>query len=393
MSQDQLALTLDSDDAELNEGSSAIVIHEAGVPKTYAGYRTHKRQRLRELEGAKHTAPTRGPTSHDEQTFSPPAMEMDPASNAAPAVAPAVASTSANPAVPEQFNIPERFKGWTAVAVKGFRADFKSLLKAKSKLQKMKTLDEQGVLLHSIRTKAVEFQTKYPSVREKSAASVAAVHLENQKRIQKDFIASKEMEVEEILAASNLHVTTLATKLEDYLKSLSENPDLAVSDATREKYRKIKGACIEKAQSDIAIARDEIIIQELERQKKREAEDLKKAAAAEEIDRMELDPTVDAIVQKHVKKVEDRLRKEFAAKLDKELSAKLQKITLEKKVSPSTTAADSKPQNNKAKKKRGKKKKSVTPTDGKGKGQTAPKQAWVPKNGGGGPAKGPPKKK
>ncbi|CAI5524826.1 unnamed protein product [Closterium sp. Naga37s-1] len=336
MSQDQLALTLDSDDAELNEGSSAIVIHEA---------------------------------------------------------APAVASTSANPAVPEQFNIPERFKGWTAVAVKGFRADFKSLLKAKSKLQKMKTLDEQGVLLHSIRTKAVEFQTKYPSVREKSAASVAAVHLENQKRIQKDFIASKEMEVEEILAASNLHVTTLATKLEDYLKSLSENPDLAVSDATREKYRKIKGACIEKAQSDIAIARDEIIIQELERQKKREAEDLKKAAAAEEIDRMELDPTVDAIVQKHVKKVEDRLRKEFAAKLDKELSAKLQKIALEKKVSPSATAADSKPQNNKAKKKRGKKKKSDAPTDGKGKGQAAPKQAWVPKNGGGGPANGPPKKK
>ncbi|CAI5519473.1 unnamed protein product [Closterium sp. Naga37s-1] len=294
-------------------------------------------------------------------------MEMDPASNAAPAVAPAVASTSANPAVPEQFNIPERFKGWTAVAVKGFRADFKSLLKAKSKLQKMKTLDEQ--------------------------ASVAAVHLENQKRIQKDFIASKEMEVEEILAASNLHVTTLATKLEDYLKSLSENPDLAVSDATREKYRKIKGACIEKAQSDIAIARDEIIIQELERQKKREAEDLKKAAAAEEIDRMELDPTVDAIVQKHVKKVEDRLRKEFAAKLDKELSAKLQKIALEKKVSPSATAADSKPQNNKAKKKRGKKKKSDAPTDGKGKGQAAPKQAWVPKNGGGGPANGPPKKK
>ncbi|CAI5519702.1 unnamed protein product [Closterium sp. Naga37s-1] len=287
-------------------------------------------------------------------------MEMNPASNAAPTVAPAVASTSANPAVPEQFNIPERFKGWTALAVKGFRADFKSLLKVKSKLQKMKTLDEQGVFLHSIRTKAVEFQTKYPSVREKSAASVAAVHLENQKRIQKDFIASKEMEVEEILAASNLHVTTLATKLEDYLKSLLENPDLAVSDATREKYRKIKGACIEKAQSDIAIARDEIIIQELERQKKREAEDLKKAAAAEEIDRMELDPT---------------------------------KIALEKKVSPSATAADSKPHNNKAKKKRGKKKKSDAPTDGKGKGQTAPKQAWVPKNGGGGPANGPPKKK
>ncbi|GJP85880.1 hypothetical protein CLOP_g15980 [Closterium sp. NIES-67] len=60
--------------------------------------------------------------------------------------------------------------------------------------------EEAGVLLHSIRTKAVEFQTKLPSVKEKSAASVAAIHEANQKRLQADFIASKALEVEELQA-------------------------------------------------------------------------------------------------------------------------------------------------------------------------------------------------
>ncbi|CAI7928080.1 unnamed protein product [Closterium sp. NIES-54] len=152
-----------------------------------------------------------------------------------------------------------------------------------------------------------------------------AIVIQNQKRIQTDFIASKELEVEEILAASNLHVTTLATKLEDHLQSLSANPDLAVSDATNEKYRKIKGACIEKVRSEIAVAKDEIIIQELDRQKKREAEELKKAAAPEDLDSMDTDPGINEIVQKHVKKAEEKLRKEFAAKQDKGLSAALQK--------------------------------------------------------------------
>ncbi|CAI5483630.1 unnamed protein product [Closterium sp. Yama58-4] len=318
-------------------------------------------------------------------------MDVEAAPNAA--AAPAMAGTSNNPPASSDpsISIPELLKGWTTTAVKDFRADFKSLLKAKSKLQKMKLLDEQGVILHSLRTKPVEFQTKYPSVREKSAASVAALHLENQKRIQKDFIASKELEVEEILAASNSHVTTLATKLEDYLQSLSANPDLAVFDATKEKYRKIKGACIEKARSEIAVAKDEIIIQELDRQKKREAEELKKAAAAEEMDSMETDPAINEIVQQHVKKAEEKLRREFAAKLDKGLSAALQKVSLESKNSTPAPAAASTPPNKKAKKKRGKKKKADAPTDGKEKGQnaTSSKKAWVPKNGGGGPAKGP----
>ncbi|CAI5481649.1 unnamed protein product [Closterium sp. Yama58-4] len=256
-------------------------------------------------------------------------MDVEAAPNAA--AAPAMAGTSNNPpaSLDPSISIPELLKGWTTKAVKDFRADFKSLLKAKSKLQKMKLLDEQG-------------------------------------------------EVEEILAASNSHVTTLATKLEDYLQSLSANPDLAVSDATKEKYRKINGACIEKARSEIAVAKDEIIIQELDRQKKREAEELKKAAAAEEMDSMETDPAINEIVQQHVKKAEEKLRRDFAAKLDKGLSAALQKVSLESKNSTPAPAAASTPPNKKAKKKRGKKKKADAPTDGKEKGQnaTSSKKAW-----------------
>ncbi|CAI7856983.1 unnamed protein product [Closterium sp. NIES-53] len=314
-------------------------------------------------------------------------MDVEDAPNAA--AAPAVAGTSSNPPASSDppISIPELLKGWTTKAVKDFRADLKSLLKAKSKFQKMKLLDEQGVILHSLCTKPVEFQTKYLNVREKSAASVAALHLENQKRIQTDFIASKELEVEEILAASNSHVTTLATKLEDYLQSLSSNPELAVSNTTKEKYRKIKGTCIEKARSKIAVSKDEIIIQELNRQKKREAKELKKDVAAEELDSMDKDSAINEIVQKHVKKAEEKLRKEFAAKLDKGLSVALRTVTLESKNSELASAAASTPPNKKAKKKRKKKKKADARTGGKEKGQntTSSKKAWVPKNGGGGP--------
>ncbi|CAI5459418.1 unnamed protein product [Closterium sp. Yama58-4] len=377
MSGSRVELSIHSEEAGRAEGSSAIAIREAGYSaKTYAGYRAHKRSR--QANQTSIPVSTHEPTSHNEQTNSLPDMDVEAAPNAA--AAPAMAGTSNNPPASSDpsISIPELLKGWTTKAVKDFRADFKSLLKAKSKLQKMKLLDEQGVILHSLRTKPVEFQTKYRSVREKSAASVAALHPENQKRIQKDFIASKELEVEEILAASNSHVTTLATKLEDYLQSLSANPDLAVSDATKEKYRKIKGACIEKARSEIAVAKDEIIIQELDRQKKREAEELKKAAAAEEMDSMEMDPAINEIVQQHVKKAEEKLRKEFAAKLDKGLSAALQKVSLESKNSTPAPAAASTPPNKKAKKKRGKKKKADAPTDGKEKGQnaTSSKKAW-----------------
>ncbi|GJP37863.1 hypothetical protein CLOM_g22267 [Closterium sp. NIES-68] len=68
--------------------------------------------------------------------------------------------------------------------------------------------------------------TKYPLTREKSAASVALVHLENQKRIQEDFIKSKEAEVEEIQSASASHVAVLAANLEDYIQGLSSDPEL-----------------------------------------------------------------------------------------------------------------------------------------------------------------------
>ncbi|CAI7776628.1 unnamed protein product [Closterium sp. NIES-54] len=257
----------------------------------------------------------------------------------------------------QSVTIPEPFKGWTAKAVKDLRTDFKNYLKAKSKLKKMKTLDSQGVILHSIRTKVVEFQTKYSSIREKSAASVAAIHLENQKCIQADFIKSKEMEVE-----------------------------------------KIKVQCTEKARSEIATAKDDIKFQELLRQKSREAEELKKSAAAEEMTGMETGPTIDEIVRQQVQKAKAEIRKEVKAEFEATLSAKLKAFSLVKQdASTPPAAADSKPK--RAKKKRGgkNKKKANTPTNSKEKGpETTPstsKKAWVPKNGGGGPAKGPLKKK
>ncbi|CAI7850530.1 unnamed protein product [Closterium sp. NIES-53] len=303
--------------------------------------------------------------------------------------------------------IPEIFKSWTTAAVKDFRDGFKGLLKAKSKLKKMKELDRQGSILHSIRTKAVEFQTKNDSVKEKSAAAVAKIHLENQKRLQAEFIASKELEVEEIQAAVGTHVTTLATKMEEYIKGLSSDPDLVVSDTAKERFRRLKGRCIEKAQSDIAAAKDEMTIREIDRQHKLAAEDLKKAAAAEEVQEMEMEPVIEEILAKHAKKIEDKLRREITQKLEASLSKKLQKnlhigeqnssqaAFADKKQTAQPGRQDGAPGKPKPKKKRGgktpKKQNSSADKEQQAKGPTTSK-AKGPKNGGGGPGKGPRKK-
>ncbi|CAI7892254.1 unnamed protein product [Closterium sp. NIES-54] len=129
----------------------------------------------------------------------------------------------------------------------------------------MKELDGQGTIQHSLRTKAVEFQTKFDSVKEKSTAPVAEVHLKNQKRMQTEFIAAKALEVEEIQRSVTALVLTLATRMEDYIKRLSSYPDLVVSDAAKEKFRLLMGRCIVLAQYEIVTAKDDITIQELER--------------------------------------------------------------------------------------------------------------------------------
>ncbi|CAI7836171.1 unnamed protein product, partial [Closterium sp. NIES-54] len=235
--------------------------------------------------------------------------------------------------------IQEPFKGWLATAVKDFRDDFKTLLKAKSKLKKMKELDAEGTILHSIRTKAVDFQTKIDSVTEKSKASVAEIHLANQKRIQAEFITSKSLEVKEIAKVANSRVTTLATRMEDYIQGLIADPDLVVSDAAKEKICLLKGLCIEKAQSDIAATKDDLTIRELERQRKIAAEDLKKAAASEEVHEMELEPALMEILAKQVEKIEDKLRKEITAKVEASLTKKLQKNLSLKEQDPAQAAA------------------------------------------------------
>ncbi|CAI5513675.1 unnamed protein product [Closterium sp. Naga37s-1] len=239
--------------------------------------------------------------------------------------------------------IPEPFKGWSLSAVKGFRDDYKSYLKAKAKLKKMKELNDKGEILHSIRTKAVEFQTKYATIKEKSAGLVAATHLENQKRLQADFISSKEAEVEEILAASNSHVTVLATKLEEYIQSLSADPELVVSDAAKERFRRLKGRCIEKVNSEIAAAKDEIVIRELDRQRKQAAEDLKKAAAAEELKEMDTELSMEEILKNHTKKMADQLRREITASVEAKLSKKFKKeLSLGEQEPTTASNADSK---------------------------------------------------
>ncbi|CAI5514734.1 unnamed protein product [Closterium sp. Naga37s-1] len=285
--------------------------------------------------------------------------------------------------------IQEPFKGWLATAVKDFRDDFRTLLKAKSKLKKMKELDAEGTILHSIRTKA--------------------------KRIQAEFIVSKALEVEEIAKMANSRVTTLATRMEDYIQGLNADPDLVVSDAAKEKFRLLKGRCIEKAQSDIAAAKDDLTIRELERQRKIAAEDLKKAVASEEVQEMELEPALEEILAKQVKKIEDKLRKEITAKVEASLTKKLQKNLPLKEQDPAQAAAanpkqrstagkqksqengNAAPAGSKPRRKRGGKKKNQKQNSSTDKGKQAGGQvksdtAKGPKNGGGGPEKGPRKK-
>ncbi|CAI5502991.1 unnamed protein product [Closterium sp. Naga37s-1] len=259
-------------------------------------------------------------------------------------------SAFATEAAADVTPIPEPFKGWSLSAVKGFRDDYKSYLKAKAKLKKMKELNGKGEILHSIRTKAVEFQTKYATIKEKSAELVAATHLENQKRLQADFISSKEAEVEEILAASNSHVTVLATKLEEYIQSLSADPELVVSDAAKERFRRLKGRCIEKANSEIAAAKDEIVTRELDRQRKQAAEDLKKAAAAEELKEMDTELSMEEILKNHTKKMADQLRREITASVEAKLSKKFKKeLSLGEHEPATASSADSKAKKEKEK--------------------------------------------
>ncbi|CAI7852767.1 unnamed protein product [Closterium sp. NIES-53] len=248
----------------------------------------------------------------------------------------------------------------------------------------MKELDGQGTILHSLRTKAVEFQTKFVSVKEKSTAAVAEVHLKNQKRLQTEFIAAKALEVEEIQRSVTALVPTLVTRMEDYIKCLSSDPDLVVSDNAKEKFRLLKGRCIAD-------------------------EDLKKAAASEEVQEMELEPALEEILNKRIKKVEDKLRKEISAKLEASLSKKLLKdLSLKVQEPMRAAAADPKQKNPTGKqvaattagpkprrKRGGKKKKQQNPgidTDKQMGGQGKTAAAKGPKNGGGGPDKGPRKK-
>ncbi|CAI5535551.1 unnamed protein product [Closterium sp. Naga37s-1] len=188
--------------------------------------------------------------------------------------------------------------------------------------------------------------------------------------------------------------------LKNYLKAKSKLKKMKTLDSqvAKDKFRKIKVQCIEKARSEIATAKDDIKVQELLRQKSREAEELKKSAAAEEMTGMETGPTIDEIVRQQVQKAKAEIRKEVKAEFEATLSAKLKAFSLVKQdASMAPAAANSKPK--RAKKKRGgkNKKKANTPTNSKEKGpETTPstsKKAWVPKNGGGGPAKGPLKKK
>ncbi|CAI5496084.1 unnamed protein product [Closterium sp. Naga37s-1] len=189
----------------------------------------------------------------------------------------------------------------------------------------------------------------------------------------------------------------------------SRDPDLVVSDAAKEKFRLLKGRCIVLAQSEIVSAKDDITIRELERQSKQADEDLKKAAASEEVQEMELEPALEEILNKRIKKVEDKLRKEILAKLEASLSKKLLKDLSLKVQEPTRAAAADLKQKNptgkqvaattagpKPRRKRGGKKKkqqnSGTDTDKQTGGQGKTATAKGPKNGGGGPDKGPRKK-
>ncbi|CAI5474133.1 unnamed protein product [Closterium sp. Yama58-4] len=195
--------------------------------------------------------------------------------------------------------------------------------------------------------------------------------------------------------------------MEEYIQGLSSDPDLVVSDAVKERYRRQKGRCIEKAQSDIAAAKDEITIREIDRQRKQAAEDLKKAAAAEEVQEMEMEPAIGEILAMQAKKIEDKLSREITQKLEAKLSKQLQKnlhvgeqnpsqaASAEKKQTAQPGRQDGAPGKPKPKKKRGgktpKKQNSGADKEQQAKGPTTSK-AKGPKNGGGGPGKGPHKK-
>ncbi|CAI5510108.1 unnamed protein product [Closterium sp. Naga37s-1] len=389
-----------SDEEEASTGNRSSVKRSRGE-----GGSSRAGRRARSASGARAKIP-------------PLALTLEPTTSNKQAEDPLPGPSGSRPVMSDPVDnspIPELFKGWTASSVKGFRDDFKDLLKAKSKLKKMKELDRQGVILHSIRTKTVEFQTKFASVKEKSAASVSEIHLANQKRLQADFIASKALEIEELQKAVDSHVVALASRMEEYIKSLSADPDLVVSDAAKEKFRVFKGRCNEKANSDIQTARDEIVIRELDRQNKAAAEELKKAAASEEVQEMEVEAGVGEIMNQHAKRIEDKIRREMIPKIEANLMKKLLKnLSLGKQDSPQAPAADAKPKNapagkpmqttpmekerhsgstagnSKPKKKRGGKKKKKDGTqDQQAKGQAADVKAKGPKNGGGGPGKGP----
>ncbi|CAI7818659.1 unnamed protein product [Closterium sp. NIES-53] len=134
--------------------------------------------------------------------------------------------------------------------------------------------------------------------------------------------------------------------MEEYIKGLSADPDLVVSDAAKERYRLLKGRCIEKANSDIVAAKDEIVICELDRQNKAAAEELKKAAASEEVQEMEVEAGVGEIMKQHAKQIEDRIRREMIPKLEASLMKRLlRNLSLGKQDPPQATAADTKPKN------------------------------------------------
>ncbi|CAI5491348.1 unnamed protein product [Closterium sp. Naga37s-1] len=143
--------------------------------------------------------------------------------------------------------------------------------------------------------------------------------------------------------------------MEEYIKGLSADPDLVVSDAAKERYRLLKGRCIEKANSDIVAAKDEIVIRELDRQNKAAAEELKKAAAFEEVQEMEDPPQATAA---------DTKPKNTAA-------GKPMHTTPNAERHSGSTAGNSKPK----KERGGKKKKDGTTKDQRAKGKAADDKA------------------
>ncbi|CAI7850690.1 unnamed protein product, partial [Closterium sp. NIES-54] len=114
--------------------------------------------------------------------------------------------------------------------------------------------------------------------------------------------------------------------MEEYINGHSADPDLVVSDAAKEKYRLLKGRRIEKANSDIQTARDEIVIRKLDQQKKAATEELKKAVASQEVQEMEVEDGVGEIMNQYAKRIEDTVWREMIPKLEASLMKKLLKM-------------------------------------------------------------------